>query len=58
LLEGETLAVFEKLQFLPSFELGMPLIWRMWQSLPVQVRNKNKVPRSIEELVIITSLLA
>jgi hypothetical protein len=30
----------------------------MWQSLPVQVRNKNKVPRSIEELVIITSLLA
>jgi cobalt/nickel transport system ATP-binding protein len=57
LLEGETLAVFEKLQSLPSFKLGMPLIWQMWQSLPVQVRNKNKVPRSIEELASIISLL-
>jgi cobalt/nickel transport system ATP-binding protein len=57
LLEGETLSVFEKLQSLPDFELGMPLLWQIWQALPLEVRASNQVPRSIEELVVITSLL-
>jgi cobalt/nickel transport system ATP-binding protein len=50
LLEGETLMVFEKLQSLPNFELGMPLLWEMWQALPLQIRGGHAVPRSIEEL--------
>ncbi len=50
LLEGETLQVFEKLQKLPDFELGMPLLWQMWQALPQRFKEKNQVPRSIEEL--------
>jgi cobalt/nickel transport system ATP-binding protein len=54
LLEGETLQVFEKLQKLPDFELGMPLLWQMWQALPQKFKEKNQVPRSIEEL---TSIL-
>jgi cobalt/nickel transport system ATP-binding protein len=54
LLEGETLQVFEKLQKLPDFELGMPLLWQMWQALPQRFKEKNQVPRSIEEL---TSIL-
>jgi cobalt/nickel transport system ATP-binding protein len=51
LLEGETLQVFEKLQAMPAFELGMPLLWQMWQALPAGVRGERQVPRSIEELV-------
>ncbi len=58
LLEGETLAVFEQLQLLPSFEIGMPLIWQIWQTLPAKVRDDHQVPRSIAELAVITNLLA
>jgi cobalt/nickel transport system ATP-binding protein len=54
LLEGETLQVFEQLQKLPDFELGMPLLWQMWQAVPQGFKEKNQVPRSIEEL---TSIL-
>jgi cobalt/nickel transport system ATP-binding protein len=50
LLEGETLTVFEKLQGLPDFELGMPLIWQMWQALLPQTRRNHAAPRSIEDL--------
>jgi cobalt/nickel transport system ATP-binding protein len=50
LLEGETVMVFEKLQALPDFVLGMPLLWQMWQALPVRMRENNEVPRSIEAL--------
>jgi cobalt/nickel transport system ATP-binding protein len=50
LLEGETLAVFEKLQILPDFELGMPLLWQMWQALPSQITGNHAAPRSIEDL--------
>jgi cobalt/nickel transport system ATP-binding protein len=50
LLEGETLAVFEKLQALPDFELGMPLLWQVWKMLPPQIKLKITPPRSIEEL--------
>jgi cobalt/nickel transport system ATP-binding protein len=53
LLEGETLQVFEQLQKLPDFELGMPLLWQMWQALPQRFKEKNQVPRSIEELTTI-----
>jgi cobalt/nickel transport system ATP-binding protein len=51
LLEGETLSVFEELQSLPNFDLGMPLIWQMWNALPAIMRQQINVPRSIEELV-------
>jgi cobalt/nickel transport system ATP-binding protein len=50
LLEGETLVVFEKLKNLPDFTLGMPLLWQMWQALPLQIRANHAAPRSIEEL--------
>jgi cobalt/nickel transport system ATP-binding protein len=50
LLEGETLAVFEKLQILPDFELGMPLLWQMWKALPSQITGNHAAPRSIEDL--------
>lgn len=48
LLEGETLQVFEQLQQLPSVELGMPLLWQMWQVLPPQLRQ-GKPPRAIDQ---------
>jgi cobalt/nickel transport system ATP-binding protein len=50
LLEGETLTVFEKLKKLPDFELGMPLLWQMWQILPPRIRENHVAPRSIAEL--------
>jgi cobalt/nickel transport system ATP-binding protein len=50
LLEGETLAVFEELKKLPDFELGMPLLWQMWQVLSPQIRERHVAPRSIEDL--------
>jgi cobalt/nickel transport system ATP-binding protein len=50
LLEGETLAVFEELKKLPNFELGMPLLWQMWQVLSPQIRERHVAPRSIEDL--------
>jgi cobalt/nickel transport system ATP-binding protein len=56
LLEGETLAVFEKLKNLPGFELGMPLLWQIWQALPLQIRGSHATPRSIEELTELVKL--
>ena len=50
LLEGETLTVFEKLQTLPDFELGMPLLWQVWKMLPPQIKRKTTPPRSIAAL--------
>lgn len=52
LLEGETLEVFEKLQELPDFSLGLPLLWQMWQALPPILRNGSP-PRSIDQLTAI-----
>jgi cobalt/nickel transport system ATP-binding protein len=50
LLEGETLAILEKLQNIPDFDLGMPLLWQIWKMLPAQVQRNNSPPRSIAEL--------
>jgi cobalt/nickel transport system ATP-binding protein len=49
LIEGETLAVFDRLQTMPEFELGMPLFWQIWQALPPQMRQQQPSPRSIAE---------
>ncbi len=49
LLEGETLEVFDQLQNKPEFELGMPLMWEMWQALPAPLRQQPP-PRSMAEL--------
>ncbi|WP_309738519.1 ABC transporter ATP-binding protein [Chamaesiphon sp. OTE_20_metabat_361] len=46
--EGETLAVFDRLQFMPEFELGMPLLWQMWSPLAAKM-PKVPAPRSIDE---------
>jgi cobalt/nickel transport system ATP-binding protein len=46
--EGETLQVFEQLQSMPSFELGMPILWQMWSRLSAQL-PQVPAPRSIEE---------
>jgi cobalt/nickel transport system ATP-binding protein len=46
--EGETLQVFEQLQSMPSFEIGMPLIWQMWSQLSAKL-PEDSAPRSIAE---------
>ncbi len=50
LLEGETLAVFEQLQALPDLELGLPLLWQVWNMLPPAIKLKTVPPRSIKKL--------
>jgi cobalt/nickel transport system ATP-binding protein len=45
---GETLAVFEQLQFMASFKLGMPILWQMWSQLAPQQPGVS-APRSIKE---------
>jgi cobalt/nickel transport system ATP-binding protein len=46
--EGETLSVFEQLQSLPDFQLGMPTLWQMWSKLADKM-PEVAAPRSIEE---------
>jgi cobalt/nickel transport system ATP-binding protein len=53
--EGETLKVFEQLQFMPSFELGMPTLWQIWSQLAKKMPQQVSAPRSIEEFVIYLS---
>jgi cobalt/nickel transport system ATP-binding protein len=45
---GETLAVFEKLQFIPEFQLGMPILWQMWSQLADKMPGVA-APRSVED---------
>jgi cobalt/nickel transport system ATP-binding protein len=47
---GETLAVFEQLQFMASFKLGMPILWQLWSQLAPQLPGVA-APRSIEEFM-------
>ncbi len=46
--EGETLAVFEQLQSMPTFELGMPILWQMWSKIADKMPEVS-APRSIEK---------
>ncbi len=46
--EGETLAVFDQLQSMPNFQLGMPTLWQMWSKIADRMPNVA-TPRSIEE---------
>jgi cobalt/nickel transport system ATP-binding protein len=46
--EGETLTVFERLQSMPNFELGMPILWQMWSKLMTKTPEAS-APRSIDE---------
>jgi cobalt/nickel transport system ATP-binding protein len=46
--EGETLEVFEQLQFMASFKLGMPILWQMWSQLAPKLVGVS-APRSIAE---------
>jgi cobalt/nickel transport system ATP-binding protein len=46
--EGETLSVFDRLQSIPNFELGMPILWQMWSQLADEMPQVS-APRSIEE---------
>jgi cobalt/nickel transport system ATP-binding protein len=46
--EGETLAVFQQLQSMPTFELGMPILWQMWSQLADKMPDLP-APRSIDE---------
>ena len=50
--EGETLAVFQQLQFMPSFELGMPILWQMWSRLAPKL-PQVPAPRSIDQFTLI-----
>jgi cobalt/nickel transport system ATP-binding protein len=47
--EGETLAVFEQLQSMPYFELGMPTLWQIWSRLADKMPGLP-APRSIDQL--------
>jgi cobalt/nickel transport system ATP-binding protein len=47
--EGETLTVFDRLQSLPDFGLGMPILWQMWSRLSATM-PAVPAPRSIDEL--------
>jgi hypothetical protein len=46
--EGETTAVFDQLQSMPNFQLGMPTLWQLWSRLTPQIPGVS-APRSIEE---------
>ncbi len=46
--EGETLEVFEQLQLMPYFELGMPTLWQIWSSLANKMPGLP-APRSIDQ---------
>jgi cobalt/nickel transport system ATP-binding protein len=46
--EGETLTVFDRLQSLPNFRLGMPILWQMWSRLSAKMPAVPP-PRSIDE---------
>jgi cobalt/nickel transport system ATP-binding protein len=50
--EGETLKVFEQLQSMPSFKLGMPTLWQIWSRLAEKMNQQVSAPRSIEEFVV------
>jgi cobalt/nickel transport system ATP-binding protein len=47
--EGDTLTVFDQLQFMPDFSLGMPMLWQIWSQLASRIPGVP-VPRSIEAL--------
>ena len=46
--EGETIAVFEQLQSLPYFELGMPTLWQIWSRFADKMPGLPP-PRSIDQ---------
>ncbi len=46
--EGETLTVFDRIQSLPDFRLGMPILWQMWSRLSAKMPTVP-APRSIDE---------
>jgi cobalt/nickel transport system ATP-binding protein len=46
--EGETLKVFEQLQSMPDFQLGMPILWQMWSRLADKMPDIS-APRSTAE---------
>jgi cobalt/nickel transport system ATP-binding protein len=48
--EGETLVVFDQLQFMPDFALGMPMLWQIWSQLAPRISG-IPAPRSIEALI-------
>jgi cobalt/nickel transport system ATP-binding protein len=46
--QGETLQVFEQLQSMPNFKLGMPMLWQLWSKIADKM-PEVAAPRSIEE---------
>jgi cobalt/nickel transport system ATP-binding protein len=48
IVEGDTLTVFDRLQFMPNFELGMPILWQIWSHITAK-NPQLPAPRSIEE---------
>ena len=52
ILEGSPAAVFSQRDILDGLQLGLPLIWEIWQALPEAVRGKfgEGVPKTVEEL--------
>jgi cobalt/nickel transport system ATP-binding protein len=50
--EGETLEVFQQLQYMPKFDLGMPILWQVWSRLAPLMSQEVPAPRTIAELTI------
>ena len=48
-LEGAPEALFGE-QKLLDLELGTPLLWQVWQSLPLHLRQMQPAPRTVEQL--------
>jgi len=48
-LEGRPADVFGQSAML-ELELGTPLLWQIWQSLPAKLRRSQSAPRTIQEL--------
>jgi cobalt/nickel transport system ATP-binding protein len=46
--EGETTAVFDQLQSMPNFQLGMPTLWQLWSQIADRIPTVA-APRSIAE---------
>lgn len=51
-LEGEAKDVFSQRQLMAKLQLGLPLLWEVWEALPQELRSQDitSIPKTIEEL--------
>jgi cobalt/nickel transport system ATP-binding protein len=51
-LEGEAKDVFSQRQLMAKLQLGLPLLWEVWEALPQELRSQDitSIPKTISEL--------